>query len=217
MVHALGGVTTRDRSSTQKSYELKVEQYQHRIQFLEEQMHDLEQQMSSLYVAFGIMQKDSNDERNQKEEWKRTVLESDAAIAKQETRREKQQYTSAGRIDGERKPLKSDRSRRGLTKLLSPSSTPKAAVKPAAHPPIAKGHLLLLLDKDDQALQPSDAAATPRQKSGKKLPLNLGKSPKNRSASAPKFKKQYCVLHGANGLYQIRYGDTYTGPVSGGE
>jgi hypothetical protein len=29
------------------------------------------------------------------------------------------------------------------------------------------------------------------------------------------MKKQYCVLHGANGLYQLRYGDNLTGPVAG--
>lgn len=202
-----------DRSSTQKSYQLKVEQYQHRIKVLEEQLRDLEQQMSSMYVAFGIMEKDGDEVRRQKEEWRTTLLESDAAIAQQETSREKLQYTSMGRIDGERK-VKSDRSRRGLTKLLSPPSIPKAAVKPAGHPPIAGGHLLLLLDKDDQVPQPGDTPATPRTK--RKLSLKL-KSPSGTSASAVKFKKQYCVLHGANGLYQLRYGDDYEGPVSGGE
>lgn len=35
------------------------------------------------------------------------------------------------------------------------------------------------------------------------------------SSTSFKFKKQYCVLHGANGLYQIRYGDSYDGPVAG--
>jgi hypothetical protein len=35
------------------------------------------------------------------------------------------------------------------------------------------------------------------------------------SSGGNTFKKQYCVLHGANGLYQIRYGDSYEGPVAG--
>eukprot|EP00579_Thalassiosira_antarctica_P009256 CAMPEP_0201880470 /NCGR_PEP_ID=MMETSP0902-20130614/11038_1 /ASSEMBLY_ACC=CAM_ASM_000551 /TAXON_ID=420261 /ORGANISM="Thalassiosira antarctica, Strain CCMP982" /LENGTH=550 /DNA_ID=CAMNT_0048408479 /DNA_START=18 /DNA_END=1670 /DNA_ORIENTATION=- len=218
-------------SSAQKSYELKLDHYQHRIQFLEEQLHDLEQQLSSLYAAFGMMESESNKERNQKEAWKRTLIESDTAIAKEETKRERnQQFSPNGSNAGQRPTPKSERSsRRMLTKLLSPPlhhqrpqsnlAPPKAAVKPAAHPPIAKGILLLLLDKDDQPLSPNHAPSTPRQKSfsAKKL---LPKSSSNRknaasSASALNFTKQYCVLHGANGLYQLRYGDTYTGPVSG--
>mmetsp|Transcript_14827 Transcript_14827/g.26789 ORF Transcript_14827/g.26789 Transcript_14827/m.26789 type:complete len:526 (-) Transcript_14827:443-2020(-) len=206
-------------SSTQKSYELKAEQYLHRIQFLEEQLKNLEQQMSSLYVAFGIIQDDSKEERDQKEAWKQTQIESDAAMAKQETKREKQQFSPSGRIDGERRASSSDHSsRRGRVKQLLSSPLPsavKASVKPAAHPPIAQGELLLLLDKDDQPLQPNDAPSTPRQKPGRKLPLRLSRSSSKRFSSAPNFKKQYCVLHGANGLYQIRYGDTYAGPVSG--
>eukprot|EP00581_Thalassiosira_minuscula_P008621 CAMPEP_0183706460 /NCGR_PEP_ID=MMETSP0737-20130205/3278_1 /TAXON_ID=385413 /ORGANISM="Thalassiosira miniscula, Strain CCMP1093" /LENGTH=532 /DNA_ID=CAMNT_0025933873 /DNA_START=112 /DNA_END=1710 /DNA_ORIENTATION=+ len=190
-------------SSAQKSYELKLDQYQHRIQFLEEQLHDLEQQLSSLYAAFGIMQNDSKEERNQKEAWKRTLMESDAAIAKQQTEREKMSLSVSNA---------NDRSSRGkLSRMMSPSSPlAKASVKPAAHPPIAKGSLNLLLDKDDKPVSPNQTTSTPRQKSSKRLSLKkLSKS------SVPKFKKQYCVLHGANGLYQIRYGDTYTGPVSG--
>ena len=78
--------------------------------------------------------------------------------------------------------------------------------------------LLLLLDKDDQALPstPSPAATTPRTKSfsARKL-LTKSSSKRQVNATSFKFKKQYCVLHGANGLYQIRYGDSYDGPVAG--
>lgn len=52
--------------SAQKSYELKLEQNQHRIQFLEGQIMDLEQQLSSLYEAFNILQQESVEERDQK-------------------------------------------------------------------------------------------------------------------------------------------------------
>ena len=52
--------------SAQKSYELKLEQNQHRIQFLEGQIMDLEQQLSSLYEAFNILQQERVEERDQK-------------------------------------------------------------------------------------------------------------------------------------------------------
>ncbi|KAL7534214.1 hypothetical protein ACHAXR_009883 [Thalassiosira sp. AJA248-18] len=197
-------------SSAKKSYDLKIEQYQHRIQFLEEQLTDLEQQLSSLYAAFGIMQHDTKEERNERDALKKTLIESDEAIAKEQSKREiKQQQEQLSPAP------KAGRSRRTLTKLISPPppSQKRAAVKPAAHPPIVQGLLLLLLDKDDQPLPPNQTPSAPRQKSKRKMNLKLQKSSK--SSAGLKYKKQYCVLHGANGLYQMRYGDTYTGPVSG--
>lgn len=145
-------------------------------------------------------------------------------MAKQTNRESTQQQsnlqTSSSSSDAE--PLRARRSLR----LLSPSTPrpesilPRAAVRPAAHPPICRGILLLLLDKDDQALPSTPSpAATPRTKSfsaRKLLPKSSSKRQMNATtATSFKFKKQYCVLHGANGLYQIRYGDSYDGPVSG--
>jgi len=212
-------------SSASKQYELKREQYEHRIQYLEEQLHDLNQQMSSLYAAFEIQDHDNRLERHEKEVWKRTVVESDSLMAKQSNRESTQQsnlQNSSSSNDAE--PLRARRSLR----LLSPSNPrpesipPRAAVRPAAHPPICKGILLLLLDKDDQALSSTPSpAATPRTKSfsaRKLLPKSSSKSKRQMNAATLtsfKFKRQYCVLHGANGLYQIRYGDSYDGPTSG--
>ena len=201
-------------TSTKERYELKQDQYKHRIQFLEGQLRDLEQQMSSLYTAFGIMSDDNKQDRSEKEAWKRTLLESDAAIA-QETERESLSEQQEATPEPER------RARRSLRLLNPPTpaaavAVPRAAVKPAAHPPIAKGLLYLLLDKDDKALPPTHSQeATPRQKSFSARKLLPKSSSRNSSATALKFKRQYCVLHGANGLYQIRYGDSYEGPVSG--
>ncbi|KAL7537247.1 hypothetical protein ACHAWF_005710 [Thalassiosira exigua] len=206
-------------SSTQKSYELKVEQYQHRIQFLEGQTRDLEQQMSSLYAAFGIMQDDNKEEREEKEAWKQTLLASDAAIAQEQTKVQMKDQFKGGSTPSEKKTPKSERSLVPFGKSRSPlTSSSKAAVRPASHPPIAKGLLLLLLDKDDQPLPPNPPSpenSQHRRRSGKMPSFKLHKSPSSRSGSGLKFKRQYVVLHGANGLYQIRYGDTYTGPVSG--
>ena len=52
--------------SRQNSYDLKLMQNQHRIQFIEGQILDLEQQLSSLYAAFGIVQQERIEERDQK-------------------------------------------------------------------------------------------------------------------------------------------------------
>ena len=34
-------------------------------------------------------------------------------------------------------------------------------------------------------------------------------------ASAPTFKRQYCVLHGSSGLYQLRYGNSLHEHING--
>lgn len=52
--------------SSQKSYDLKLEQNEHRMQFLEGQIADLEQQLSSLYAAFEFVQQERVEERDQK-------------------------------------------------------------------------------------------------------------------------------------------------------
>jgi predicted nucleic acid-binding Zn-ribbon protein len=52
--------------SAKHSYDLKLEQNQHRMQFLEGQIVDLEQQMSSLYAAFSYIQQERTEERDQK-------------------------------------------------------------------------------------------------------------------------------------------------------
>lgn len=210
-------------ASASKQYELKREQYEHRIQYLEEQLHDLNQQMSSLYAAFEIQDNDNRLERNEKEAWKRTVVESDSLMAEQTNKESTQQQSNLQSSSSSNdEPLRARRSLR----LLSPS-TPRsasiplrAATRPAAHPPICEGILLLLLDKDDQALPSTPSpSVTPRTKSfsaRKLLPKSSSKTQMNAAtATSFKFKKQYCVLHGANGLYQIRYGDSYDGPISG--
>lgn len=216
-------------SSTQKSYQLKVEQAEARIQFVEGQLHDLEQQLKSLYAAFGIMQDDNKEEQNRNAAWRQTLLESDEAVAKEQAEQQKRGQTSAPaeqapatgrRNQSRRHPSNSSGHRPSFNKLLNPPvREARSAVKPAAHPPVAKGHLMLLLDKDNQPLKAKISGNIQtndnnqrRLSSSRKLPLKLKRSASKRE---PKYKRQFCVLHGANGLYQIRYGDTYTGEVAG--
>lgn len=217
-------------TSAQKTYQIKEEQYQHRIQFFEEQVRDLEQQLSSLYTAFGIMQDDNKVERSEMEVWKNSLLESDAALAKEEAVREAKKYDAAEAMQlSEREseqsittPHKStDRShrrtvkkgsRRSVRAIDPPSSNERSAVQPATNEPIATGVLLLLLDNEGKPLQPNanPLPSSPRQRSF----LGL-KASHSTSEASSKFTKQYCVLHGANGLYQLRYGESSTSPVSG--
>ncbi len=186
--------------------------------------------MTSLYAAFSIIQDDNNEERSEKEAWKRSLVESDSALAKEESEREqKQQFSPRGTYTGRQVSPESGRSNnRSESKVLSltlprdtpPSSLIRASVKPSAHPPIAKGPLLLLLDDDDQPLSPDvyPSSSTQRKKSfsARKLyPMKKSSSRLSSSSAGNNFKKQYCVLHGANGLYQIRYGVSYEGPVAG--
>lgn len=214
--------------STKKSYELKIDQYQHRLQLLEGQIKDLEQQMNSLYVAFDMMQKDRTKERESSLMWKNNLLQSDAALAKEESEKEK------GKLQQQQPPQPSDNQNLKQSKIpirgghssfsttnnriSSPiiprrASTPQTSVKPAVHPPIVEGHLLLLLDNHNQPLPPHANVLSSASPSKRKL---LPKTPsQRRRSSSLGMKKQYCVLHGANGLYQLRYGDNLTGPVAG--
>jgi hypothetical protein len=216
-------------SSAQKKYELKSDQYLHRIQFLEEQLRDLELQMTSLYAAFSIIQNDNTEEKMEKEAWKRSLVESDSALAKEESKRELQQRMGPESPSAVAVPVAvaEHSSRRSVPMVPSPplsrnshpSSVIRASVKPSAHPPIVKGLLLLLLDSDDQPLSPNvnPSLSTQRKKSFSARKLYPMKSSSKLLSSSARntFKKQYCVLHGANGLYQIRYGDSYEGPVAG--
>jgi len=245
------------KDSDKKSYELKIDQFQHRIQFQMGQLKDLEQQMSSLYAAFGIVQDERKEERNQKEEWKRNLIESDSVLAKEAYEKEVQSSCNCdaqlgvdeehqyGEYRGRMTPKQSSKSFRGLSKSATASSpigsssrrgflnypleasTPPearpslAAVKPAVdHTTIVEGQLWILvdgsLDAHSSMLNETSTQSSPF--SPRKLLMKSKSSPKkmHRSPSSnPKFRRQYCVLHGTNGLYQIRYGDAYLAPVAG--
>lgn len=230
--------------SAQITYELKIEQSQHRIQLLEEQLQDLELQMTSLYTAFGMIQHDNTEERSEKEAWKRYLEESDAVFAKEEYERENKQqsqpptanYISSTVVSPEPDRNTSLRSTgsggifsyplsphtMSMTGNNPPSYSPtRASVKPTTYPPIVKGRLLLLLDNIGQPMKPNDCITSDQSSPPKSMSFSAKKliySSKRSSSSSStenKFKLQFCVLHGANGLYQIRYGDSYLGPVVG--
>mmetsp|Transcript_29018 Transcript_29018/g.41473 ORF Transcript_29018/g.41473 Transcript_29018/m.41473 type:complete len:510 (+) Transcript_29018:125-1654(+) len=213
--------------STNKSYELKIDQYQHRIQFLEGQINDLEQQMNSLYVAFDMMQTERTKERENTLMWQNNLLQSDAALAKEESEKEKgkQQQSPTSTSDSQspnqgRTPIRAGHSSYStpndgipLPNIPNSVSTPQASVEPAVHQPIIKGHLLLLLDSHDRPLSPQASIAPSASQPKRKLLL---KTPsRRRMTQSLGLKKQYCVLHGSNGLYQLRYGDTFTSACAG--
>ena len=211
--------------STNKSYQLKIDQCQHRVQFLEGQITDLEQQMNSLYVAFDMMQTDRSRERETTLMWKNNLLQSDAALAMEhqhqhQHRQQPLQSDSPSRQQSTT-PIRASHSSYSATsnRVSLPSkprhnSTPQAqtSVKPSVHPPIIKGNLLLLLDNHYQPLQPQRKLTPSASQSKRKL---LIKTPSQRRLSSQRMKKQYCVLHGSNGLYQLRYGDSYNSPCAG--
>mmetsp|Transcript_19155 Transcript_19155/g.31385 ORF Transcript_19155/g.31385 Transcript_19155/m.31385 type:complete len:506 (-) Transcript_19155:70-1587(-) len=213
--------------SSNKSYELKIDQQKHRIQFLEGQTNDLEQQMNSLYYAFDMMQKDRTKERENTLITQQNLLQSDAALAKEESEKErgKQQQSPPPPGDNQSRNQRKTPIRAGhssystsnnaitLPKMLNRVSTPPANVQPAVNHPIIKGHLLLLLDNHNQPLS-AEANVTPSSSQSKRKLLIRTPSQRRKSSSLG-LKKQYCVLHGSNGLYQLRYGDTFTSPCVG--
>ena len=123
--------------SSQKTHDLKADQYKYRIQFLEEQLNDIHQQISSLYVAFGIVNSDNKQERSEKEAWKRTLLESDAAIAQENSKKQEEMTQQDSAYSGQPKPeLRARRSLRLLNPLPAANHAhpvPLQAVKPSAH------------------------------------------------------------------------------------
>lgn len=211
--------------STNKSYQLKLDQNRHRIQFLEGQIKELEQQMNSLYAAFEMMQADRTSERASSLMWKESLLQSDEALAREESEKEKGKQQS-----GEQQPLPSQKqnntpirathssystSSKGILphKSRRAAAPPARSVRPATHQPVVEGHLLLLLDNHNQPLLTHATAAASTSQSKRKLLL---KTPsQRRKSSTLGLKKQYCVLHGSNGLYQLRYGDTLMGHAAG--
>ena len=175
------------------------------------------------------MQDDNKEERSEMEVWRKSLLESDAALAKEQAIREAKRFDASDAsqqrdIQSTEQiitPHKSERSHRRTVKKGSRRSVTKAndhhhsldrAAVTIENEPIAKGVLLLLIDNDGKPLEPNAnlSPSTPRQRSflGKKTTPST-------SEISNKMKKQYCILHGASGLYQLRYGDSYSGPVSG--
>ena len=204
--------------STNKSYELKLDQYQHRIRFLEGQINDLEQQMNSLYLAFDMMQTERTRERESTMMWKNNLLQSDAALAREQSEKEKgkqqlQQQQFSGDNPSRNPGCSTPRGALPAAKASKQALTPMASVKPLKNPPLVEGHLLLLLDNHDQPLLPQKNFASPTSKANRKLLFKT--SSQRKSSPLGTLKKQYCVLHGSNGIYQLRYGDTYAGPVAG--
>lgn len=212
--------------STNKSYQLKLDQNSHRIQFLEGQIKELEQQMNSLYAAFEMMQADRTSERASSLMWKESLLQSDAALAREESEKEKgkqqhgEQQPPVPSQKQNSTPIRATHSSystssKGILphKSRRAAAPPASSVRPATHQPVVEGHLLLLLDNLNQPLLAQATAAASTSQSKRKLLL---KTPsQRRKSSTVGLKKQYCVLHGSNGLYQLRYGDTLMGPAAG--
>ena len=188
--------------------------------------------MSSLYAAFGIMHDDHAEERTRNEITMRTLLESDAAIAMEADEKEAVTTNDGGGSATTTKPVvrgrpvksggfmprqlslrtgKSGKGRDGSSRPDRATYVGKAAVRPAAHPPLAKGELFLLLDRKSR--EPLPAGSVP-SKPARKLSLRGKRGGSGADPAAAGYTRQYCVLHGANGLYQVRYGDDYDGPVS---
>ena len=209
-------------NSAQKSYDLKLEQNQHRIQFMEGQVTDLEQQLSSLYAAFELVQQERVEERDQKLWLKRNLLESDAALAQEAE--EKERLSSSG-CNG--CPIPADSGSYSLSSynVSNPFGSPApkvegprrvgATVAPPSQTAIAQGYLLLVLPGHESPKTKSSVSPfSPRKllSKSKSSSIKVG-SPS--PLSAPKFKRQYCVLHGSNGLYQLRYGNSLHSPIMG--
>lgn len=204
--------------SAQKSYDLKVEQTQHRIQFLEGQIVDLEQQLKSLYTAFEFVQQERVEERDQKLWLKRNLLESDAALAQEAEEKER---LSSGGCSGCPVPADSGSYSLPSYNISNPFGSPPPVEQPryaraTVAPPsqtasIAQGYLLLALPGHDSHHSKPKSPFSPRKLLSKSKSASHNPPP----APAPKFKRQYCVLHGSNGLYQLRYGNALNGHVMG--
>ena len=179
----------------------------------------MEQQMSSLYAAFGIMNDDQAEERRRNEITMRTLLESDAAIAKEADEKEAATRDGGGSGSAAKKPLvrgrpvksggfmprqmslrtgKSGKGRDGNSKSDRVTYVGKAAVRPAAPPPLAKGELFLLLDKKSR--EPLPAGSIP-SKSTRKLSLRGKRGGSGTDPAAVGYTRQ--VSHYFGGHHRL--------------
>ena len=154
---------------------------------------------------------------------KRNLLESDAALAQEAEDKERERNSGCSKC-----PISSDSGSYSLPSynISNPFNAPapaqspeyiRAAVAPPSQdPPIAQGFLLLVLPGHDAPKPKSSISPF----SPRKL-LSKSKSSSNRTVystspvSAPKVKRQYCILHGSNGLYQLRYGNAPHDHIAG--
>jgi hypothetical protein len=126
-------------------------------------------------------------------------LESDAALAKEAEDKEKGNFFRVAHV----------------------SQVSRPSVRPSETPTIAEGYLLLVLPENEHSSPAFSKSSSIRQSpfSPRKL-LSKSMSTPTRMSSTPstiarKYKRQYCVLHGSNGLYQLRFGNALLDPVDG--
>lgn len=218
-------------SSAKNSWDLRSEQYDSRLQKQETDLRDLEQQLSSLYAAFGFVTDEHTAEKEKNESLRSVLQESDFRLAQEAHVKEehglkrppatpvaKPIYTSphsaaSPAASGSRRPSFMQRNKGGQKKTPfppSPAASPAAgatrsvSVKPGKTVPLAQGYLLLYQDGKSSTPRSSSSPLSP--KIGKVL---------GRHRNGGSGKRQYCLLHGVNGLYQLRYGDDYTSPING--
>lgn len=143
------------------------------------------------------------------------MLESDAALAHEAEEKERLSLGSCGGC-----PVSADSGSYSLPSynIHNPfGSSEQAAqstqyVRAAVAPPsktsaIAEGYLLLALPGQDSPKFKSTSPFSPHKLLSKSKLSSKSMSSQS-SPSVPKFKRQYCVLHGSNGLYQLRYGNS---------
>jgi hypothetical protein len=142
---------------------------------------------------------------------KRNLLESDAALAKEAEDKERGDNTknsSEGLFDLPSYNISNP--------LESPS---RSSVQPSATSTkiVAKGYLLLILPETVVSSPAFTKTKSDRHSpfSPRKLLAKTKSSPNRIGSTSPRFVKQYCVLHGSNGLYQIRYGNALLDSVIG--
>jgi hypothetical protein len=73
----------RQRSAAEKQYELRQAQFKARFAVQEENIHDLKQQLSSLYTAFDMLRLEREEEQKVNEALRAFLNEADAQVAQQ--------------------------------------------------------------------------------------------------------------------------------------
>ena len=108
----------------EEEYSLKKDQLSSRLQVHQERTVDLEGQLSSLYVAFELLQEDRSEEQTEQAELKSRLIDADSAIAQQisEKASSTEDAQLAREISLQDSPIDSDLSESGVASLPPTSS-----------------------------------------------------------------------------------------------
>jgi len=169
----------------EKDSQLQSEQAKSRFQVQDERIHDLEQQLSSLYVAFEMLRQEHSHETKRRSAMQENLFAADLQVAKFEEEQEKKKMQQPPMVQ----------------------QTPTKVMQLPQSPPVSTPNTVLMSPESTKSLPP--VAASPKSHfspSGTQKMISgyLWKFDKNLLKG---WKKRFFILFGSEGAYHMSYSD----------